>query len=239
VFGLQADKMHVVHNWVDTRQFTAKPRATNSLGVTTLVYVGWLSPGKGVEYLLKAIRMLLYERRQLRLNVYGGGVLEDSLKALAQELGIAQSVKFHGWVPNDKIPSILNQSDIFVFPTLREGMPNSLLQAMACGLPVVATNVTSIPEIVVNERNGYLVPPRSPEALAAAIARMLDEPELRSEIGRHNAAAVLSRHSVECAWRKVGEIIVPDLHFPGFQEHAENARLELTGCNIALSRASV
>ena len=211
-FRTNPDRIEIIPNWLDTRVFFPITK-TNAPGAASLslVYVGWLNADKGVEYLLQATKLLSMKRSDFHLTLYGGGDLEASLKLQSNELEIAKLVTFHGWIDNKEVPDALNRGDIFVFPSLKEGMPNSLLQAMACGLPVIATRISSIPGLIAEGRNGLLVDPKSSGQLAIAIESLLDSPKLREQMGAKNAEQIRQFHCLEKAWEKVGKILLPEL----------------------------
>lgn len=136
--------------------------------------VARLSPEKGIHHLLHAHSILQARGHALRLVLVGDGPQRGELEALAEELEISSSVEFLGYQEN--VETFLSTFDFFVLPSLTEGIPLSLLEAMANGLPVVATNVGGIPEIVVHQESGLLVPPGQPEALAHALSQLIQEP---------------------------------------------------------------
>ena len=210
LFAVDPNKTKVVHNWVDTTVFRPSNRhvrPAESERVVQIIYVGWLHPHKGLEYLLRGVELLAKTRSNFHLSIVGDGVLADDLRQLSAELGIDDVVTFVGWVPNRDIPKLLNQSDVFAFATLHEGMPNALLQAMACGLPLVSTNVSGIPEIVDDGVNGFLVPPRSPDSLSVALGKLVDDPAVRRRMGEANVERIRANHDIASTWPRVGEIL--------------------------------
>ena len=108
--------------------------------------------------------------------------MRDALVARAAELGIADRVHFRGKIPHDEVAWWMAAGDVFVLPSLSEGLPTVVCEAMACGRPVVATAVDGTPEIVRDGETGILVPPREPRPLADALARVLDDPELAARM---------------------------------------------------------
>ncbi len=137
--------------------------------------VGRLSPEKDVETLVWAAALVVRERPPFRLRIAGDGPCLASLKQLAYNLGLQGKVEFLGEVR--AIPGLLAQASLFVLPSLTEGVSLTLLEAMARGLPVVATHVGGNPEVVVNGETGYLVPTKSASELAAAILAVLRDPD--------------------------------------------------------------
>jgi glycosyltransferase involved in cell wall biosynthesis len=143
---------------------------------------------KGLDDLFRALVILKDDR--VMLTVQGWGRDGDRLRALAVNLGIDRQVTFAGFKPRDLLPAVYRAADIFVLPSHSESCAMALLEAMACGLPVVATAVGGTSELVQDGINGCLVPPESPEALAAALARLIADPALRRAMGARNSELV-------------------------------------------------
>ena len=114
----------------------------------------------------------------------GGGVHQAKYKALAESLGIIEKVDFPGLVPYEDVPYWQNQLDIYVSPSNSESFGVSALEAMACEKPVIVTDVGGLPEVVVADETGYIVPPRKPEAIAEKIVLLLNDSALRQKMGR-------------------------------------------------------
>ena len=147
-----------------------------------------LAPSKGIIYLIRAVASLRTEFPDLRLEIAGSG---PDQAALAQEVvryGLADSVTFLGW--QSPLAPLMATWDIFVHPSLDEGLPIAVIEAMAAGLPVVATAVGGTPELVDHGRTGWLVPPKDPEALANRLRMLLLNPERRRSMGASGRARV-------------------------------------------------
>ncbi|MEW6581797.1 MAG: glycosyltransferase family 4 protein [Actinomycetota bacterium] len=179
----------VVPNGADTALFF--PRAMEEAralldlpqGERIISYVGKLVPRKGVDTLIEAMGILARRDAPLPLLVAAGiGEMRDAMEARARGLGVAHRVRFLGKVPHDRVPLVISAGDVFVLPSLSEGLPTVVCEAMACGRPVVATAVDGTPEIVRDGETGFLVPPTDPDALAAALARVLDDPALAARM---------------------------------------------------------
>lgn len=137
--------------------------------VRTILYCGRLSPEKGLEYLLDAAKILKDRGFPYRWLLAGDGPQMDELLLRARVLSLQEQVQFLGEVPSRDIPTLMNAADIFCLSSIREGWPNVVMEAMACGVPVVATNVGGVPEIVRSEDFGILVPPKDPVRMAEAL----------------------------------------------------------------------
>jgi L-malate glycosyltransferase len=148
-----------------------------------------LEPKYGIEYLIRGFA-LLKERysgpRRLRLVIAGQGFLKESLQQLTRELGISAETEFMGFVPHEQVSDVLNRLSVFAAPSIMdsESFGVAVVEASACELPVVVSDVGGLPEVVKPGVTGFVVPPRDPEAIAAAFLALLQNDELRKEMGR-------------------------------------------------------
>lgn len=191
----------IIPNGIPTEEYAPNPekrtqfRAAHGVEPDALVIV---HVGRFVE--LKNHALLLQAFAQLRcaqplyLWLVGDGELRPQMEQLAQELGIADRVRF--WGIRADVPELLNAADIFTLPSKYEGNPMSIMEAMAAGLPVVATAVGGIPELVDQDISGVLIPPNSVESLACALQRLLDNATLRLQMGRAAYERAQQRFSV-------------------------------------------
>ncbi len=148
-----------------------------------LLFVGRLVPVKGLSYLLDAVALLKARRVDVRLNIVGDGYHRPVLENAVRELGIECFVNFLGRIPfGPDLFKIYRMSDIFVLPSLSEGLPKALLEAMASGLPIIATSVGSVPDAVKDGQTGFLIKARSPDAIVSAVCRLLSDHERRRQI---------------------------------------------------------
>jgi teichuronic acid biosynthesis glycosyltransferase TuaC len=181
--GMEAEKVTVIPNGVDVARFAPAPRseARARLGLhaegAKLLYVGAIAESKGIAYLLRAIHRLRHTSAwPLELILVGEGEYERAARALVAQLGIADAVTFAGKRPNDEIPLWMNATDLLVLPSLSEGFGVVLVEAMACGKPVVATTCGG-PEDIVTPQTGILVPPADNAALSEALLEVLADGE--------------------------------------------------------------
>lgn len=169
-----------------------------------ILALGRFDVTKGFDRLLKACAILKKKNFPFRLTLAGGGgkvmglgKMGDTLLKLRQDLDLEQEVKMPGLVSHDELPGILLEHDVFAAPCVvhssgrRDGIPNTVIEAMAYGMPVVSTTVNALPEIVIDGETGLTVPPNAPEALADALLRIGDDPELAIRMGK-NARALAS-----------------------------------------------
>ena len=176
--GADQEKVRVIPTGYDGSVFKpiAKSIARSQLGLPPskkiLLTVANLVPQKGHSYLLESFGEITRSRTDLLLVLVGGGELARHLRQRASELGL--EVLFAGSRPHEEIAKWMNACDVFVLPSVSEGSPTVLPEAMACGRPIVATNVGGIPDLVAEGEVGYLVPPRDVNALSDALVRALD-----------------------------------------------------------------
>jgi glycosyltransferase involved in cell wall biosynthesis len=153
---------------------------------------------KGYPYLIDACRLLIDRGYDVRLRIVGGGEMKDALRRHIAEVGLQERVELLGARPQDEVIELYRAATVFALPCIvlengdRDGIPNVLVEAMRLGLPVVSTSVSGIPELVVDEETGLLVPPRDAEALASALARLLDDAALRARLAAGAAHHVAS-----------------------------------------------
>ncbi|MFN3649701.1 MAG: glycosyltransferase family 4 protein [Armatimonadota bacterium] len=171
-------------------------RAELGLGAETAALIAARVDGcKGHDTLLQASAILRGEGVPLTVLIAGDGAARGELQALSVRLGLQERVRFLGFRAD--VPDLLGAADFFVLPSLSEGLPLSVLEAMSHRVPVVATRVGGIPEVMEHGRHGLLVPVNQPEALAAALRRLCESPALREELGAASCEHVRSAFSFE------------------------------------------
>jgi len=199
--GFPPTRIVRIPNGVDHRRFVPMDGATRrarqaALGATgpVLTFVGRLHARKDVATLLHAAGRLREEWPRIRVVLVGEGPEEDALRCLARGLGLEEQVRFTGGVA-DVIP-YLDATDVFIHPSRAEGMPGALLEAMACGLPCVATRIGGTADVITDGEDGLLVPPGDVRSLGAAIARLLEDPALARRLGARARATVEARFTI-------------------------------------------
>jgi glycosyltransferase involved in cell wall biosynthesis len=171
----------------------------------TVLFLGELSRGKGVYDLVRAVARLAEEFPRLRLVCAGTGA-SAPLRQLALQLEIGDRVRCPGWLEGERKQAELAGATAFALPSYAEGMPMALLEAMSWGLPVIATSVGGIPQVVTDGVDGLLIAPGDIEALSAALARLLRDAALRERLGKAARATVAARFSVDTAVARLCEI---------------------------------
>lgn len=188
--GISGEKTSVIWNGIDISKF----QDIGPKDGGPAVMVGRLSPEKDVESLIRAVPLVLANYPDFSLEIAGNGPCLAGLQELASDLNVAGHVRFLGEVR--QVSSVLGRASIFVLPSLTEGISLTLLEAMACGLPVIATSVGGNPEVVVEGETGFLVPTRSPVDLAETIIQLIGNPGSGRRLGLAGRARVESEFDV-------------------------------------------
>jgi glycosyltransferase involved in cell wall biosynthesis len=170
-----------------------------------ILAIGRLVPKKGYDVLIDAVGLLARRGVDFQLDIVGGGPLRDQLSGQIESLGLADRVVLHGARTQPELVDFYRRASVFALvPSVqsdgdRDGVPNVILEAMACGLPVVASAISGIPEVIEHEHTGLLVPPASPEAVASALEHLLVDHAAAASIGSQAATAIrTSFHLADC-----------------------------------------
>jgi len=212
--GLSPQKVVTVHNAVDLETFASgvslynDKALRNRLGIGSdqpiVSTIGRLTSQKGHRYFLESAKRILEVLPETRFLIIGDGPLRDEFEGLSLSLGIAQAVRFLGY--RQDIATLMSTSDVITMPSLREGLPYVLLEALALARPVVGTRVGGIPEVVKHGETGFLVPPKDSESLAEAIIQLLRNPEEAARLGERGRELVLREFNVETMVQKIAAI---------------------------------
>ena len=203
VGAVPKDKIRFMPNGIDTSKFKpdemARKRLRNELGLDECfvwLAVGRFEEAKDYRNMLQAFSKVVAKKSDVILLLVGQGSLMEEAQELADELDLTDKVRFLGL--RRDVPDLMNAADAYVLSSAWEGMPMVLLEASACGLPIVATDVGGNSEVVLDGRTGYIVPSRNPEALALAMEKMMAlSPEQRSEMGEAGRAHIEDNYSLD------------------------------------------
>ncbi len=198
-----ADRLAVVPSMVDLDLFRPDPdgrhrtRATLSIGDIdpVLLFVGRLSEGKNLGFLIRVARRLADRRPNLHLLLCGDGECRPALQAQARDAGLETVVRFMGRLPNERLPEVAAAADVFVLPSLAEGLSVALLEALACGVPAVCSNVGDLAQVVASGENGYVIQDYDVDAYAGRIEDVLRDHarfsrQARESVRRYDAGAI-------------------------------------------------
>ena len=179
-YGMDGDRVPVIFNGVDLTRCPVRKAYTD--GDLTIVHVGRMNPEKNHDGLLRAFLMVLEAYPNCRLQLVGDGELREEIENQVQELGMKNQVSFLGY-QSDVYP-YLDEADIFVLPSSYEGMPMTIIEAMGSGLPVVASAVGGIPDMICDGESGLLISPE-PESIRDALLTLIRDRSLREKLGRN------------------------------------------------------
>lgn len=196
---LAPERIEVIHNGIDLAAFT--PSARRSFRVEwnipahapVLGFVGQLDERKGINVLLSAFEMILARLPETRLVLAGEGPLREMIESEVREKGWEKNVVLAGFV--DEVAAVMHALDVLVLPSYWEGFGIVIIEAMACARPVITTNISSMPEIVEDERTGYLIAPGDSNALAERALTLLQDEPLRARMGQAARQRVAERFS--------------------------------------------
>ena len=213
-------RVDLVYHGLDHRFFGPPPAYGSSrdgsdpADPVRLLSVGRFQPKKGFDVLLRAVARL---RAHAVLTLVGYGPLERELRALSRALGIEGRLSWHGQLDQPAVRALYRESDLFVLaPRIapdgdRDGLPNVIVEALSQGLPVVATRVSALPEIIEDAINGRLVPPEDPAALAAALTGLVEDPRARQRLGAAGIRRVAEGWDVEAGATRLLTLLSPTL----------------------------
>ena len=214
--GVARDKTELVYNCLTLRGEATCPAPLRM--PVRLLALGLFDVTKGFDVLLRACDILAQRGRQFTLTLAGGGHRfglgreEKRLQTLRSQLGLENRVQFPGLVSHNELPRLLMAHDIFVAPCVihpsgrRDGIPNTVIEALSCGMPVVSSNIHALPEVVRNGETGLTVPPNDPEALADAIQWYMEHPDEARRLGRQGQELARKMFDPEANSRRLAEI---------------------------------
>lgn len=201
LLGYPPDRILELPNGVDTSKFFCGHK--NS-GYVRLIFVGRLVTEKDLPTLLEAVSILVKTNSGLSLELVGDGREKSNLKKYVESMGIQKFVTFSG--KKDNVAEALRNSDIFVQTSTTEGLPNALLEAMACGLPVVVTNVGGMPDVVKDNHNGFVIDSGNTLQLVERLQLLIHDPELRKKFSDNNLDLMRDNFSLDSVAAKYIEV---------------------------------
>ncbi len=198
--GFEPSKIVRLYHGVDLERFGYTPSTAPG---RRLVTVTRLKEKKGFSYLLEALALLERDGTDFTLDIYGDGDQREAIRTRIGDLGLEDRVRLRGSIEHDRIPEVLRSSGIFVLACVvlpdqdRDGIPNSIIEALSCGVPVVSTAISGIPEVIRDGESGLLVPERDAAALAGALRRLITDEGLRKRCGREGRRIAESGFGLE------------------------------------------
>jgi len=211
--GIAPEKVNIIYFGVDTRKFSTGEKSEElraKLGIhdsPTVISLRNLEPLFDIESLIRSIPLVLKEIPESKFVIAGKGSEEKRLKEMAKSLGVSDSVKFVGFIQNDKLPQYLTTMDVYVSTSLSDaGIAASTAEAMACGLPVIITDVADNKKWVEDGENGFIVPIKDPKSLAEKIIYSLKNENIRKKFGKINRKIIEERNNYYKEMEKMEDI---------------------------------
>jgi len=201
-FEVSQNKIKIVSDRVDLKLFNPIRKQRKK---KVIAFVGRLHPLKGIQYLLKALPTLIKEIPDIKCKIIGEGSYKERLEDFVKKLNISDHVEFTGLLPHNQMPSAYQDIDLLVNPSLAEGQSRAILEAMACGIPVIATNTGGVPSIIKHEVNGILVDPKDSEMIAKWVLQILSNDKLAKMLG-DNARKVAKQYEMQQQLQKYFEL---------------------------------
>ena len=191
-YGIPATKITVIPNGVDTDLF--RPADIAGIKGSRILYTGRLDAGKGIEDIVACAKIVCAELPAAVFVIIGDGPLSRSMKQWVYDANLESNFQFVGWVNQQYLVEYYQQASVYLFPSYSEGMPLTLLEAMSCACPCVATDIVGNADVVLDGGTGFLVPPGNPKSLAEAIVKLLTDEQLRKQMGTNARKRVLAEY---------------------------------------------
>ncbi len=212
-----ADKLHIIHCGVDPERYRASAESrfnapeSDPTAPIRLAFAARLDHVKGLTILLDAMAQVNRDRRaaglpEVHLEVAGDGPKRADFESHARKVGLADAVQFLGYVSQADVADLLARSDIYVLPSFAEGVPVSLMEPQASGIPVIATQVGGVSELVIDGETGFVVPPGDVDALATCIQKLADDRTLRTQLGTAGRKIVVEHFNSEEEARRLAAL---------------------------------
>jgi len=220
VGGWVLDKTHVIHCGIDPTQYAPRRKPAAGADQFNILNVGSLQPYKGQLHLVEACQLLRERNIPFTCKIIGEGAERASLERLIRNAGLEKMVRLEGAQTQEAVARMLPESDCYAQPSIvtgsgkMEGIPVALMEALACELPVVTSSLSGIPELVIPEKTGYLVPPADPVALANAIEKVFQDPLQAASFGRAGRALVEQQFNLDANVRLLADRIQDAIQRP-------------------------
>ena len=199
------EKSVTICHGVDTKFFAPRVSRKDDSRFNVVFLGRWIPP-KGIPVAIKAISLVKHRIPNILFKIYGSGPQRAELEVQIKAEGLDGSVQFPGFVEDENLPAALCEADVLCCPSLEDASPSVILQGMACGVPIIATKVGGIPEMVSHGENGLLVEPNDPKALSEALMRLFGYPEAMREMGKNGRARAERVYDWGVIAQKISEV---------------------------------
>ncbi|MBC2748652.1 MAG: glycosyltransferase family 4 protein [ANME-2 cluster archaeon] len=189
--GIKSQKIAVIHNGIDTDLFI--PGEISTSDKKQLLWIGRFANGKGVDYLIDAFKLLKSKHPNLSLTMVGRGPEKERIEKIISDLELDTSITMKDFIPNSDLVQLYHNSSVFLLPSLEEGVPRTILEAMSCEIPVVCSELPQLVDIVNN--CGFLVPTKDPRAIADKVSKIITDNTLAKQLGKNGRENVVANYS--------------------------------------------
>jgi glycosyltransferase involved in cell wall biosynthesis len=193
-------RIGVIYNGINTQEFMPNNSLKSEDKFVITPGASRITSRKGLKYLIEAVYKLSQKHPNTQLNIIGDGDEKYILEKLVKKLKIEKNVNFLGRISHEKISKFYQEANVFVLPSLNEGMSNTMLEALSSGLPIIATDTGGSKELITEGENGYIVEMKNSDDIDEKLEKLIDNPELRNEMGEKSRARAL-----ELSWEKVAK----------------------------------
>ena len=197
-------KVEVIPNGVDINIFKPKKERLRQDDKSHILWVGRYTTGKNIDILIESAKILIGQYPNISFILVGQGPLKKQIEYLAVKLKIFDKIEFVDAVKNDEMPEIYNSSDVFVLPSRDEGVPRTILEAMACGLPIVCTDLPQLSDLI--SGCGITIPIGDPISCANAISNIISNKSLAQKFGENSREKIVKNHSWDLTVKKTIEL---------------------------------
>ena len=203
-YGLNPDEITIIGNGVDEKFFYPKQKLEDKNNDRYILFVGRLDRDKGLFDIIESGKHLNDKKSNVYFKIVGEGRDLNILKKKTKILGLQDKIEFLGQIKKDRLLTLYQNATAFILPSYHEGLPTVLLEAMSCGIPIIATNVRGIRDVINPEKNGIIIPPKKPEKIAEAISSLLENKKLRTQLGSNARKTIIDKYT----WDKVSDKIL-------------------------------
>ncbi len=213
--GFEDDNVKVVNNWTATKKLLhigSNKKYNNSNVVPNILFIGWLEDFKGVFELLEAVKKIDDQKLDFNLTFAGEGSAKKRAKDFVEKHNLTRNITFAGWVDDSGLEELLRVNDIFVLPSWAEGLPNSMIEAMAAGLAVIVTSVGSITDFVINKEHGLIIKPKDIKSLEGALRLLISDQRLRNQLSVNGHNMAKEEFSSEISINNLTKVIKEIVH---------------------------
>ena len=194
------NKFVIISNWIDLELYSFNDeQAKNKYNGLTILFMGWMHTDKGVYDIFDAIAQLPIFKEKVKFVFLGDGLAKNDLMRISKSWSHLFEFEFPGWVYGKEKINYIYNSDIFLLPSYSEGLPNSLMEAMACGIPSIATKIGSIPDLIISNKTGLLIDAGNTKNLSKALSLLILDSKLRKELGNNGKERIKKNHSINTA----------------------------------------